>query len=115
MPSFETIYVNAVTEENVNRLAIAIANVVRSVFLEGAGVAEHDLRIQLVNYAGPRTADYERFANEIAITVMANPSPVIDADATDAQYEAVVASLWTSLAKLYEAKGIISLPEPEAA
>ena len=113
MPDFETIYVNAVTEENVNRLTVAIANVVRDVFLEDAGTADHDIRVELVNYAGPRTSDYERFAEQIAITVMANPDAVIDADATDEQYEEVVAALWTSLAKLYEAKGIIALPEPE--
>lgn len=68
------VYTNAYQAENINRLTVAVAEVARDVFTEGAGVADHDLRMQLLNHAGPRTADYERFAREIAVTVMTHPS-----------------------------------------
>ena len=68
--SYQTVYELAKEEQLLQRLAVASAEVARDVFVEGAGVANHDVRALLVPYAGPRTADWRRFAQEIALLLL---------------------------------------------
>ena len=107
--SYQTVYELAKEEQLLQRLAVASAEVARDVFVEGAGVANHDVRALLVPYAGPRTADWRRFAQEIALLLLFL-NPTLDVDSLDPELKAAVAGLWTVYAQILIEKGLITVP-----
>jgi len=107
--SYQSVYELAKEEQLLQRLAVASAEVARDVFVEGAGVANHDVRALLVPYAGPRTADWKRFATEIALLLLFL-NPALTVDSTDAQLKTAVGNLWTVYAQILVEKGTLTLP-----
>lgn len=111
MMTYSEIYTNAIQAENVNRLAVAVAKYAVTVYGESGGVDSHAERVLLLNHAGPRTRDYERFAEEIAIQTFSF-GVGIDENSSDADFLSVVETLWTPLALLYIDKGLIEVVVP---
>jgi len=107
--SYQSVYELAKEEQLLQRLAVASAEVARDVFVEGAGVPNHDVRVLMVPYAGPRTADWRRFAQEIALLLLFL-NPTLAVDSTDAELLAAVAGLWTVYAQILISKGTLTLP-----
>ena len=107
--SYQSVYELAKEEQLLQRLAVASAEVARDVFVEPAGTANHDVRALLVPYAGPRTADWRRFAQEIALLLLFL-NPTLAVDSTDAELKAAVAGLWTVYAQILVQKGTLTLP-----
>ena len=107
--SYQSVYELAKEEQLLQRLAVASAEVARDVFVEGAGVANHDVRVLLVPYAGPRTADWRRFAQEIALLVLFL-NPTLTVDSLDPELLAAVAGLWTVYAQILVLKGTLTVP-----
>ena len=107
--SYQSVYELAKEEQLLQRLAVASAEVARDVFVEGAGVANHDVRALLVPYAGPRTADWRRFAQEIALLLLFL-NPTLDVDSLDPELKTAVGNLWTVYAQILVEKGTLTLP-----
>lgn len=106
--AYEDIY-RLQSEELVLRpLTVAVAAVAKDVFTEDAGVPAHDVRLALVNYAGPRTAEFRRFAQEIALIILVL-NPTLNAGSTDEDYYDAVSGIWTAYAQLLVAKGALSV------
>ena len=95
--------------EMVQRLTVACAEVARDVFVEAVGVADHATRVAMVPYAGPRTSDFLRFAQELSL-ILLFLNPTLSPASTDVQLKTAVAGLWTTYAKILVAKGLIVLP-----
>ena len=106
--AYQDTYALAKEEQLLQRLSVASADVARDVFVEGAGVANHDVRVAMVPYAGPRTADWRRFAQEIALLLLFLNS-TLDVDSTDTELKAAVAGLWTVYAQILIAKGLVEV------
>lgn len=102
-------YVLAKEEQIIQRLTVACAEVARDVFVEAGTVANHDVRLAMVSYAGPRGADFRRFAEEIALLLLFL-NPTLAVSSTDAALKTAVAGLWTVYAQILTAKGLITLP-----
>lgn len=89
------------------RLIPAVAQQCITVWSEGAGVANHDVRLKLVAYAGPRAADFERFAGEIALLLcVLNPS--LSVATADAALVQALESVWTAYALILQSKGLLA-------
>lgn len=98
-------------EQILRKLTVGASDVARDVFAEGTGVANHDVRLALVSYAGPRTSDFQNFAREVAlICLVLNPS--LTAASADTAFKTAVAGIWTAYAQLMQAKGTITVPAP---
>ena len=106
--AYTDIWTLAKEEQLLQRLAVAVAETARDVFVEGAGVANHDIRTAMVPYAGPRTADWRRFAQEIALLLLFL-NPTLSLESTDEQLQTAVAGLWTVYAQILIAKGLIEV------
>jgi len=96
-------------EQLLQRLTVAVAEVARDVFVEPVGTADHATRLLMVPYAGPRTSDFRRFAEEVALLLLFL-NPTLTAASTDAQLKTAVANLWTVYAQILQAKGLITAP-----
>lgn len=106
--AYEDIY-RLQSEELVLRpLTVAVASVAKDVFTEDAQTPAHDVRMALVNYAGPRTAEFRRFAQEIALIVLVL-NPTLGVDSADQAYYDAVSGIWTAYAQLLAAKGSITV------
>ena len=89
-------------------ITVAVADVARDVFVADSGVADHAERVAMVPFAGPRTADWQRFSREIALLLLfLNPS--VDVESTDAELKTAIAGLWTVYAQILVAKGLIEV------
>lgn len=95
-------------EQLLQRLTVACAEVARDVFVEAGTVANHAERLLMVPYAGPRSADFRRFAEEIALLLLFL-NPTLGTASTDAQLKTAVANLWTVYAQILIAKGLIQV------
>lgn len=91
----------------VQRLIPAVAQQCVTVWGEGAGVANHDVRLKLVAYAGPRAADFERFASEIAL-LLCVLNPALSVATTDAALVQALESVWTPYALILQSKGLLA-------
>lgn len=89
------------------RLVPAVAAQCVAVWGEGAGVANHDTRIKLVAYAGPRAADFERFASEIAL-LLCVLNPTLSTASADAQLVQALEAVWTPYALILQSKGLLA-------
>lgn len=99
----------AMTEEQIlQRLTIAVADVARDVYVEAPTEPSHDLRLALVAYAGQRTADFRRFAEEVALLILLL-NPTLGVASSDGDIKTAVAALWTVYAGLLQAKGLIAV------
>ena len=107
--SYQSVYELAKEEQLLQRLAVASAEVARDVFVEGAGVANHDVRVAMVSYAGPSTSNWRRFAQEIALLLLFL-NPTLTVDSLDSELLAAVAALWTVYAQILVEKGTLTLP-----
>jgi len=90
------------------RLVGAVAQVCADVYTENITTPEHDVRIALVNYAGPRLADFERFAQEVAM-LLCILNPTISTATTDANLVTALKGIWTAYGLIMQAKGLISV------
>lgn len=106
--SYQSTYDMVREEQIVQRLTVAVAEVARDVFIEPIGTANHDVRIAMVPYAGPRTSDFRRFAEEIAL-ILLFLNPTLTVASTDAQLKTAVTGLWTTYAQILIAKGLITV------
>lgn len=108
MADYAGTYVLAREEQILQRLTVACADVARDVFVEAAGVANHDVRLAMVPYAGPSTADFRRFAQELAL-ILLFLNPTLGVASTDVQLKTAVAAIWTTYSQILIAKGTIKL------
>lgn len=104
--AYVEIYKMAGEEQLLQRLTVACAEVARDVFVEADTVADHATRLLMVPYAGPRTSDFRRFAEEISLLLLFL-NPTLGAASTDVQLKTAVANLWTVYAQILIAKGLI--------
>ena len=105
--SYTSNYMLAKDEQLLQQLTGALPDVADDVFAEGAGVADHDLRMALVALAGPVGSAYRRFAEEMALQLVTTMA--VSLETTDAEMKTAVAQLWTPYAKLMEERGAISV------
>lgn len=101
------IYEQAHEEVFLQKLAVACLNKTKAVYTTGA-LDLTTLEDALVVYAGPRTVDFRRFAEEISAIVLA-VSPTLTSDSADTAFLAAVNTAWIPFATLAEAKGLIEL------
>jgi len=106
--SYQSTYALSREEQIIQRLSVAAADVARDVFVEDAGTPQHDVRIAMVPYVGPRTQDFLRFAREVALILLLL-NPALAVESTDEDYKTALASLWTVYAQILEAKGLIEV------
>lgn len=106
--SYTEVYVATHEEQLLQRLTVAAAEMARDVFIEDASTPNHDARLAMVSYAGPRTAEFRRFAQEIALIVLVL-NPTLGVDSADQDYYDAVSSIWTAYAQLLAAKGSITV------
>lgn len=100
----------AMSEEQIIRaITIAAADVARDVFVEAGATPNHDVRLALVSYAGPRTSDFQNFAKELALVLLVL-NPTLGAASLDSAFKTAVAGVWTAYAQLLQARGLIVLP-----
>lgn len=105
--SYTSNYMLAKDEQLLQQLTGALPDVADDVFAEGAGVADHDLRMALVAHAGPIGSAYRRFAEEMALQLVTTTGANLGS--TDPEMKAAVVSLWTPYAKLMAERGAISV------
>lgn len=90
------------------RMVGAVAQVCTNVYTENPATANHDLRVALVNYAGPRLTDFERFAKEVAMLLIVL-NPTIGVDTPDESLVTMLEGIWTAYAAIMQAKGLITV------
>lgn len=105
--SYQSVYELAQEEQLLQRLTVAVADVVDDVFVESAATPNHDVRLAMVSYAGPEFSAYKRFAREMILQLLQTTG--ITNDSTDAEIKTAVAALWTPYALLLEAGGKITV------
>lgn len=106
--SYQGIYTLARDPQLTQRLVGAVAQVCTNVYTENPATADHAVRVALVNYAGPRLADFERFAGEVALLLcVLNPS--ITVSTPDADLVTLLTGIWTAYALIMQAKGLITV------
>ncbi len=88
------------------RLAVAIVNVTKDVYLEVDTTPDHDIRVDLVAYAGPTFEQYKEFTKEMALIVFALNADLTK-ESSDQDYEDAVSTLWTAYAQLLALRGTI--------
>jgi hypothetical protein len=108
MASYTDTFRMAGETQFIQALTVACADVAKDVFVEAVGVADHATRLAMVPYAGPRTSDFLRFAQEISLLLLFL-NPTLVATSTDAQIKTAVAGLWTTYAKILVAKKLITV------
>jgi len=99
------VYTTAKEEQFLQRLSVAAAEAARDVFVDGTASA---IDKAMVPYAGPRTADWRRFAEEIALLLLFL-NPALDGESSDANLLDAVAGLWSVYAQILVAKGLIEV------
>jgi len=107
--AYKDTYVAMQEEQIIRAITIAAADVARDVFVEAGNTANHDVRLALVAYAGPRTNDFQSFAKEIALILLVL-TPSLTAASADSAFKAAVANIWTPYAQLLQARGLITVP-----
>ena len=90
------------------RLVVAVAQQCTNVWTENPQTANHDVRLALVAYAGPRLGDFERFAQEVAL-LLCVLNPTISIETPDAQLVTMLEGIWTAYALIMQAKGLITV------
>ena len=90
------------------RLVGATVKVCVNFYTENPATAGHDLNVALVNYAGPRLADFERFAKEIALLLVIL-NPTISTTTADADLVTMLKGIWPAYAAIMQAKGLITV------
>jgi len=103
-------YLLSTEEQLIQRLAVSVAKTSWYISSEDPNTANHDRRMALVAYAGPRNADYLRFARECTIYLLTQNESV-DIDSTDAELDTALAGIWNGYAAVLEAKGSITVEE----
>lgn len=90
------------------RLVPSVAQQCTNVWVENPVTANHAVRVALVAYAGPRLADFERFAQDVAL-LLCVLNPALGVQSTDAQLVTALESVWTAYALIMQAKGLITV------
>lgn len=90
------------------RLVAAVAQQCTNVWVEAPTTPNHDVRVALVAYAGPRLVDFERFAEEVAL-LLCVLNPTLGIATPDAELVTALEAVWTAYALIMQAKGLISV------
>lgn len=90
------------------RLVGAVVKVCVDFYMENPATGGHALNVALVNYAGPRLADFERFAKEIALLLVIL-NPTISTATADADLVTMLKGVWPAYAAIMQAKGLIAV------
>ena len=90
------------------RVVGATAQVCTTVYTENPATADHALRVALVSYAGPRLADFERFAKEVAMLLIVL-NPTISTSTPDESLVTMLLGIWAAYASIMQAKGLITV------
>lgn len=106
--AYKDLYTLAHDPQLTQRLVPAVAQVCTDVYTEAVGTANHANRVALVNYAGPRLADFQRFAEEIALLLLVL-NPTLTVAATDAQLVTALGAVWNAYANIMVAKGLATV------
>jgi len=88
------------------RLAVAVVNVAKDVYVEADTEPNHALRQNLVAYAGPTFKQFKEFTLEMALVVFALNAELTK-ESSDQDYEDAVSGLWTAYAQLLALRGTI--------
>ena len=105
--AYVDIYTQAREEEFLRKLTVAIIDKAKAVYAGGA-LDLSTLEDTLVVYAGPRSADFRRFAEEVSAIVLAI-APTLTTSSPDADFLTAVNSAWIPFATLAAAKGLITV------
>ena len=93
------------------KLTVAVVDKVRDQYVLGGGIDMTDASDVLAVYAGPRSKDFRRFAEEFAAIVLIVDS-ALTGTSTDAEFDTAVNTAWLPYAELAENKGLITVEVP---
>lgn len=102
------LYGTAREEEFLQKLTVAITDKVRDQYVLGSGIDMTDAGDVLAVYAGPRSQDFRRFAEEFAAIVLI-VDQALTGTSTDAEFDTAVNTAWLPYAELAENKGLITV------
>jgi len=105
--AYVDIYAQAREEAFLQKLTVAVIDKAKAVY-QGGALDLTTFEDALVVYAGPRSVDFRRFAEEIAAIVLAI-APTLTSDSTDADFLTAVNSAWIPFATLAAAKGLVTV------
>lgn len=106
--AYKDIYTLARDPQLWQRLVPSLAQVCTNVYVENPTTANHAERVALVNYVGPRLADFERFAQECAL-LLCVLNPTLGIETPDATLVTMLTGIWTAYALIMKAKGLIQV------
>jgi hypothetical protein len=95
-------------EQLVQRLAVSLAKTCWYISSEAPETENHDLRMALVNHAGPRNADYLSFARECTVYLLAQ-NATISVNSSDGDLDTALAGIWNGYAERALGRGLITV------
>jgi hypothetical protein len=106
--SYASTYDLSKEEQLVQRLAVSVAKTAWYIASESEATDNHALRMALVAYCGPTNADYERFARQCTIYLLAQNAG-ITVESSDGDLDTALAGIWNGYAAVLQAKGLIEV------
>lgn len=106
--SYLATYTLCLEEQTIRKLAMATAKTAWYISTEAENTPSHDLRMAMVNYAGPRLSDYMAFARELAAYLFTQNASLTAASA-DADYDTALAGIWNVYAAALVARGVLTV------
>ena len=108
MAGYTETYLLCIEEQALRKIAMAVSKTCWYISAEAADADQHDLRMALVNHAGPRLSDYMAFARELAAYLFTQNS-TLTATSTDAAYDTAIAGIWNVYASALVARGVLTV------
>ena len=106
--AYQDLYTMAREETFLQKLTVAVVDKVRDQYVAGGGIDMTDPADVLAVYAGPRSQDFRRFAEEFAAVVLIVDN-TLTSESADAAFDSAVGTAWGPYAALAEAKELITV------
>ena len=106
--AYQDLYAQAREEQFLQKLTVAVVGKVRDQYVAGPGIDMASVADVLAVYAGPRSSDFRRFAEEIAAVVLVVDDS-LTSDSADAEFDTAVDAVWGPYGALAAAKGLITV------